>query len=524
MASPTGSSHPEQMSPLNMRCGWIQSAAVSEERFATIFLQELSPWRTVCSQLQDQDLPGLASSCPAFYTTVVASVTAVAERLDHKDFPKEPGLQSLLFPNLQSAGYNGHDEITMQNLIVDLRLLDKMLGYAFPSLLAPEHQLDSDDQYKGVLGDFPTTGTPWFRAVHLVRWWDKTDSPVKKVLDRMSLESASLAETATPDTSGVVNRLSKLIAYHKGKQQKHEFLELVALIAKGLYIVQEKLPVSTPPNKQAAAMLRFISSTRILVPFLRLFFNVKHSFTIREVTLVEAYQNTHQPEFNRSTPLLLEIESVLWAAVFDTLFQCQQPVFQIPSLNWDAYHMNAKNGLASFKIAGWRWPKRSQVLAKHINISQGPAEHGGSHTEPEVAAQGAKELNSESEPEDPQDKIPQTDEPIAVNLDVPAPPENPDRQMVLRKRRTPPAPITNAPVTKKAKTSSSKRLPQGRTTKKITKNVPAKHSTVPLFKQEEPEPIDEKEQIELRQIRWNILKSLKDVKEEYQTPKVCEEH
>ncbi|KAG9124707.1 hypothetical protein FRC07_010548 [Ceratobasidium sp. 392] len=151
---------------------------------------------------------------------------------------------------------------SMNSLLVDLRLLEQILSRLFHSLLAPEEQLSHDAPYQGKLAEFPHADSVNARAEWFLCKFDLDDMRPTQMIDTMS------------------------------KRKQHEFFELLAQLAKGIYIMAD-----IHYGEKTCFAIQDISAGGAALG----------QVTIHAET---ALQNFHKPEYNRSSKTHLEIEGL----------------------------------------------------------------------------------------------------------------------------------------------------------------------------------------------------------------------
>ncbi|KAG8724995.1 hypothetical protein FRC09_010743 [Ceratobasidium sp. 395] len=304
---------PQASSPLTLISGWILSTDVLAMRFFTNFGLNLDPASGILAQLQLLDLPDIVKNtqCPSYYGVVIEFLEMLAKSLDAKKFTRKPGLHTLFFPDLENFEPTKTNQENHQKTLLELRLLDHLLCIFFPTIRVPHAALVQDIPAPGEVTAFPKGATLYKHAEWIADklWCD--GAHIGTLLDALSLkDDVNASTTYESQDASVEAHLTSLIMLHQTQVAIHSYNELIAILAKGIWL---------------------------------------------------SIKNFHKPDFNRSTAAMLQMEELIWPGVFDLIQQCCDRVAGTPAPRWHEYHARLLDW-APANMPMWQWVKRQTFM------------------------------------------------------------------------------------------------------------------------------------------------------------------
>ncbi|QRV77111.1 hypothetical protein RhiJN_05126 [Ceratobasidium sp. AG-Ba] len=294
---PDDPSSPQPASPIAFQSGWLLSEEVLAMRFMTSFALNLDPALSITSQMLELKLGELSrvQNAPDFYFTLNEVLVNIAEALDSHEFHEQPGLQHIFFPNLVSNEPNKRHHESHHRMVLDLRLLDHILGIHYSSLRVPRSLLHQDDLPPAELSSFPRGASPYERADWMFLQFHHKEYEAEHMIESLNrqLESGdALASDVTQISVGT--KLSNIIASHQKKIQALSYEEVAARLAEAIWLYVEPEKKAADNHRTAIQTLQLVSTTSILAPFLQILLDVPYRFSVNEFKLNEAllYSNS----------------------------------------------------------------------------------------------------------------------------------------------------------------------------------------------------------------------------------------
>ncbi|QRV77002.1 hypothetical protein RhiJN_19847 [Ceratobasidium sp. AG-Ba] len=380
---PLNPSSAQSASPIAFQSGWLLSEEVLAMRFMTSFALNLDPALPITSQMLELKLGELsrAQNAPDFYLTLNDVLMKIAEALDSHQFHQQPGLQHIFFPKLVSTEPNKRHHESHHRMVLDLRLLDHVLGIHYSSLRVPQSLLHRDDLPPAELSSFPRGASPYERADWMFLQFHHKEYEAEHMMESLNRQ-LELGEASASDSTqiSVGTKLSNIIASHQKKIRALSYEEVAARLAKALWLYVEPEKKAADNHRTAIRTLQLVSTTSILAPFLQILLDVPSKFSVNEVKLNEALLNINRPNFNRSTPTLLQIEEILWPSVFDLIQQCRNSTTATVTPNWQIQHLQSQEWAPSKELSSWTWVRRHMIESTSATSAAMPGNEDGYNT------------------------------------------------------------------------------------------------------------------------------------------------
>ncbi|QRV95268.1 hypothetical protein RhiJN_23286 [Ceratobasidium sp. AG-Ba] len=356
-------------SAVSLGSPWLNSTIIQQLHCRTTVLKDLLPNTTVTEAL-NEILPKLINNSPighpATYHSTHIILLKLAESIDligveaskhAAAFFPAPGV----IPNRNSAR-------VLQRFELRLALLDTFLFILFPSTRLPPHSLQSAQLPTGLTPTCPPKSGIHSKALWILGTISTCGTTVDSVLEKMIEMDSSLANpveaTGVPGTtehnSQVASILDQAVEFHAGAARVHAYCHQFGLLAQGVWGLVAKDSKRATRTDHADKMLDLATSTSIIVPMLRQFFQPKVTWAHNEMSVDNAAKALDNSAFRLSSPALVQFEELLYFSVLNMIEQVHSHTSQRPVPDIRQLRQWVTESFPNYPDH-WSWPARQPL-------------------------------------------------------------------------------------------------------------------------------------------------------------------